>query len=220
MNLIAMRSTSTSAGGAMQRIVPPALVSLLLVSLNPATSSAFSGPLEPRISRSVLQTTAGAPVVVEARAGAALAELRRLTGFTWDQLARMFAVSKRSLHFWASGKPISPSHEERLHRALATVRKLDRGSACENRAALLTARADGQIPYDLLANEQYERLTSLLGHGNPQARKKPAPLSAAAQAARTPLLRPEQLVGALEDAVHIEPGRLLATKAIRVTRGK
>ena len=88
---------------------------------------------------------------LECEAGAVIGELRRLSGLTWDQLARLFGVSRRSVHFWASGKPMAPSNEEHLRRLLAVVRKVDRGSARANRAILLGADEDGISLFDLLA---------------------------------------------------------------------
>lgn len=164
------------------------------------------------------QTSAGASIVIADRAGAAIAELRRLSGFTWDQLARLFKVSRRSLHFWASGKAMTPSNEEHLQRLLAVVRKIDRGSASINRSALLAVQDDRTIAYDLLADEQYDRVVTLLGPGGARRVKAPK-LSAEAMAARAPR-PPEELVGALQDRVHASSGRLLAARAVQVPRRK
>jgi DNA-binding transcriptional regulator YiaG len=168
--------------------------------------------------RPVEHTTAGAAVVVAEPAGAAIGELRRLSGFTWDQLARIFNVSRRSLHFWASGKPMAPSNEEHLQRLLSVVRKIDRGSASANRAALLGVREDGSLPFDLLAAGDYERVLSQLGQGKAR-RAAPPKLSEEARAARAPR-PPEELVGALQNRIHPTSGRLRAAKAIAVSRRK
>ena len=50
----------------------------------------------------------------------AIMELRRLSGLTWEQIATLFNVARRSLHFWASGKPVNAPNEERLRRVLTT----------------------------------------------------------------------------------------------------
>jgi DNA-binding transcriptional regulator YiaG len=211
---------STSAAGAMlmRKAREPFLVGFMLAGLG--TSSAHALPAE-MVLRSLCpaaQTTAGASTLVADRVGAAIAELRRASGLTWEQLARLFDVSRRSLHFWASGKAMTPSNEERLQRLLAVVRKTDRGSANANRAALLAARDDGTLPFDLLAAGHYQRVCSLLGSGD--ARRVNVPrLSAEAMTHRSPR-PPEELVGALQDRVHAGSGRLLATKAVRVPRRK
>ena len=147
------------------------------------------------------------------------AELRRLSGFTWEQLARLFKVSRRSLHFWASGKAMTPMNEEHLQRLLAAVRKVDRGSASANRAVLLVARNDGTLPFDLLAEGQYERVVSLLHSGEAFARPRPPQLSGEAKAARAPR-RPEELVDALQDRVHRERGIARAANSVKVRSGR
>src|SRR4028119_75314 len=58
-----------------------------------------------------------------------LSKLRRLSGLTWEQLAKLFNVSRRTLHFWASGQPLSRFNEEQLNRLLEAIQYIDRGSA-------------------------------------------------------------------------------------------
>jgi DNA-binding transcriptional regulator YiaG len=211
---------STSAAGAMllRQVREPVLVGCMLAGLGTSTAYALQQDMVARSQRSVEQTTAGGTVPVAPHAGAAIGELRRLSGLTWDQLARVFNVSRRSLHFWASGKPMAPINEEHLQRVLAVVRKVDRGSASLNRAALLGVGEDGSLPFDLLTAGHYERVLSLLGPG--EARRFSLPkLSEQSRAARVPR-PPEELVGALQDRIHPASGRLRAAKAIAVSRRK
>jgi hypothetical protein len=211
---------STSAAGAMlvRQVREPMLVGCMLVGLG--TSTAYALPMDTalRAQRPVEQTTAGAPIAVSQPAGAAIGELRRLSGFTWDQLSRLFSVSRRSIHFWASGKPMTPSNEERLQRLLAVVQKVNRGSASANRTALLGVREDGRIPFDLLVAGEYEKVTTLLGSGEVR-RVRPPSLSENVRARRAPR-PPEELVGALQDRIHPTSGRLLAAKSMRIPRSK
>lgn len=131
--------------------------------------------------------------------GAAVSELRRLTGFTWDQLAKLFNVARRSLHFWASGKSLNAANEEQLFRMLAVVHKIDRGSAGENRTLLLT-ESRGKMPFDLLARGKYSEVEQLLGAGLRNPRKAIPRISPGAFAARMPR-RPDELIDALQDRV-------------------
>jgi DNA-binding transcriptional regulator YiaG len=41
----------------------------------------------------------------------AVNELRKLSGLTWEQLATLFNVSRRSVHFWASGQSLTSANE-------------------------------------------------------------------------------------------------------------
>jgi DNA-binding transcriptional regulator YiaG len=152
------------------------------------------------------QTNSGVQTQELQSSSSALMELRRISGLTWDQLARLFGVTRRSLHFWASGKPLNSANEERLHKLLATVRKLNRGSARENRSLLLSVREDGMIPYEILIEGQYETVFSLLGPGQALSRPQLSPLSIASRVARKPPT-PAELAGAMQDRVHKEVGK-------------
>lgn len=204
---------ATSAAGAMlkRQVRKPILVGFMLAGLGTSTAHALPPDV---VQRTADQTTAGASVFVAAPSGAAINELRRVSGLTWEQLARLFNVSRRSLHFWASGKPMTPSNEEHLQRLLAVVRKVDRGSASANRAMLLGVREDGSLPFDLLASGDYDRVLSLLGPGEAR-RSSPPKLSEEARAARAPR-PPEELVGALQDRIHRDGGIARAAKSVRV----
>ncbi len=206
----------TSAAGAMlvRQARGPVLVGCLLVGLGTSTGYASPADRVIRLQHPVEQTTAGAPVQTSEPTGAALGELRQLSGFTWDQLARIFNVSRRSLHFWASGKAMAASNEEHLHRLLSVMKKIDRGSARANRAALLGVREDGSLPFDLLAAGDYEGVILLLGQEEAR-RLSPSKLSERARAARTPR-RPEELIGALQDRIHREDGTVRVAKSVRV----
>ena len=78
--------------------------------------------------------------------GHAVNEIRRLSGLTWEQLGELFAVSRRSAHFWASGKPLSAANEARLMQVLDIIRGADRGDARSTRAKLFQV-SDGITPF-------------------------------------------------------------------------
>lgn len=159
------------------------------------------------------QTTSGVREQASQSSSSAIMELRRLSGLTWDQLACLFRVSPRSLHFWASGKPLTRINEEHLHRLLATIRRLDRGSAQANRALLVSALEDGSIPLDLLSEGKYDQVLSLLWPG--QVRHKPAPLSVAARLARTPP-PPEFFIATDHEPVHKEVRKARVPRVFRI----
>jgi transcriptional regulator with XRE-family HTH domain len=223
MNLVETRPRfdSTSAAGAMlvRQLREPVLVGVMLAGPGTSTEPALPAELVSRSPLPAQQTTSGVSVVLVDHDTAAIAELRRLSGFTWDQLARLFNVSRRSLHFWASGKAMTPANEEHLQRVLAVLRKMDRGSAATNRSALLSVRDDGVIPFDLLADGRYDTAAAILGHGHAVARAVRPSLSEDAKLARAPR-SPEELVGALHDRVHRETGTARAAKSVRTRSGR
>ncbi len=206
---------STSAGSPMESTLPSQVVlgeefpggpshpGTAARSLPPEDWQA--GPGDPPLLGTCACTTAEEPPPDPTDPRAALLELRRLTGLTWEQLARLFGVSRRTLHFWASGKPINARNEEHLRRLLAVLRQADRGTASENRAMLLTGQA-GNLPLDLLAERRYEAFLQLAGQGPGRRSIPKKPLSPEAREARKPP-PPKERVDALQDKAHKEIGR-------------
>lgn len=147
----------------------------------------------------------------------AVNELRKLSGLTWEQIAKTLNVSRRSLHFWASGKQLSPFNEGLLRKLLGTIRYINRGSVSENRSLLLHPVSDASIPLDLLIAGKYEEVKQLLGAGKASEKPKLKPLSSESIALRTPQ-RPEDLVDARHEPIHREVGRSRPAKTTRSQR--
>ena len=166
----------------------------------------------------VVQTNSGLTVSEVETPSAEIMELRRLSGMTWEQLARLFGVTRRTVHFWASGKTLNAANEERLRRVCAAILQIDRGSAKANRDALFTPRADGVLPFDLLQTKQYSDVVNYLGDTSQRQRPKLSPLSVAARTARLPR-NPAILVSALQEKVHRDSGKSRPARATRV-KGK
>ena len=141
----------------------------------------------------------------------AVNELRKLSGLTWEQLAYLFDVSRRSVHFWASGQPLAVTHEEKLNRILDAVQYISLGSASLNRSLLMGLGKDGRSYLELLATGEYEEVKRLLGVGNAHTKPQLAPL---APAARIPA-NPAALVDALQDPIHREVGKSRLAKSVR-----
>lgn len=93
-----------------------------------------------------------------------LAETKRLTGYSWEQLAKLLGCSRQTLHLWMEGKAISDNNRERLARLHATILYLDRGSAEENRAVMDLA-FDGSTIADLLQRSCFDDVKLLVRRG-------------------------------------------------------
>lgn len=144
----------------------------------------------------------------------ALNELRKLSGLTWEQLAKLFNVSRRSLHFWASGQSLSRFNEENLNRLLGTIRYINRGSASLNRNLLLSPGQNGRLLFDLLIAGEHEEVKRILGPGNAPKKPQLVPLSQDASMSRMPP-PPADLVDALQEPIHREVGRSRPARAAR-----
>lgn len=140
-------------------------------------------------------------------------ELRRTSGLTWDQVGLLFGVSRRSVHFWASGKPLNAANEEHLLRVLNVVRSGQRGNARATRAALFEVH-DGKTAFEMLVGQRYQDAAQLLGDRQVVRTSRPQALGIEEKLARMPL-RPENLVDAEHESVHSE---LLGARAARSLR--
>jgi hypothetical protein len=121
---------ATSAGYFMTE-QPYVIVGQILVGAGTTTIEVFRA-LAP------CQTTSGTKAAEAPSEAGALSELRRLSGLSWGQLARALGVTRRTLHFWASGKAIC-AIERRASAASPRGRALDR-SGFDDGEPLGTAR--------------------------------------------------------------------------------
>jgi transcriptional regulator with XRE-family HTH domain len=221
MTILGTAWHSTSASGAMlvREAREPAYVGIILVG--PGTSSAIADqvPHDFGVGRSPATSAGvGLPEAEASTASGEIAELRRRSGLTWDQLSRLFGVSRRALHFWASGKPMTRANEEHLQRLLAVLRRFDRGVPSATRCALMQVGVGGAAPFDLLVARRYEQ--AMMAATAREVVALPRWPSSETVAARAPL-PPEQLVEALQDRPR-ETGRAVrpaASVKVRRRRG-
>lgn len=149
----------------------------------------------------------GDDTAIEETQSTQITELRRRSGLTWDKLGELFGVDRRSVHFWASGRPMNATNREKLGRILALIRRLPTNSL-EVRAWLLSPN-DGSnvLPFDQLRQGQYEEVKIPESpSGVAFVRPKVARQVSRERAPRPP----EELVGALQDSVHRETSKLRA----------
>jgi len=214
LSLLSGFAGSTNAGGSLN--VPRFTWVVIAGTLSlPGTASALP-PADAAAAQ--LRTTSGIEVGVHRSAEAAISELRRMTGLTWEQLARLFSVTRRTVHFWASGKVMNAANEERLHRILAFVRMIDRGTASENRAALLQPGANGARPLDLLASGDYLDALAALGSGRGRVAATPSVPIGASPEPMQASPKPSALMAARHDREHVEVGRSRPAKIGRARR--
>ena len=183
------------------------VVSLVFVSLicsvvsSGTTAGVFVDPTTVRPAQS--KTDAGQVDQVEAVHAAALTELRLLTGLTWDQIASLFEVSRRAVHFWANGKPLAAAHQEHLERSLSCMKAADKGNAPVNRQALFAADTSGVAPFDLLVRKQYPEFVTAMGlHcGQKTNIRRNVPVELERRPAS-----PHLMAGAIEESAHRDAG--------------
>lgn len=75
-------------------------------------------------------------------------KLRLESGLTWDQISRLFGVSRRAVHLWASGGRMNAANEELLANLVALVEELPGVNPSEKRASILQPQPDGRSIFD------------------------------------------------------------------------
>ena len=207
--------SSTSAQGAMKHSDTHSSIGFIISLVSSGTTAsrvsddrALLAAVDRTTSGITLRAT-GSPEATQK----SISELRRLSGLTWEQLAKLFNVSRRSLHFWASGQPLSRFNEEQLNRLLEAIQYIDRGSANLNRSLLLKS-SNGNQNFDLLVAGQYEEFKKIVGCGNAPQKPQLGSLSEDALAARRPQ-NPADLVDALQEPIHREIRRSRPARAAR-----
>lgn len=73
----------------------------------------------------------------------ALTEIKRRSGLTWGQIARLFRVSRRAVHSWAGGSAVRAEHAGRVNQLLGRVRELSDLPVFKVREHLLECEATG-----------------------------------------------------------------------------
>jgi DNA-binding transcriptional regulator YiaG len=80
--------------------------------------------------------------------------LRRRSGLTWDELARIFGVTRRTLYNWSIGGQVSAAHAQALAQVIARVHEVDAGDPKLTRSRLLAPTDSGATLYTRLVQQQ------------------------------------------------------------------
>lgn len=207
----------TSALGALLRTGAVGIALLGTGVLEQATANTYSMWVEAD------STVSGPSGLLPARlpedtqsSASAILEIRRRSGLTWDELAYLFDVSRRSVHHWASGKPVSASHHRQIRRMLAAIRHIDQGEAARTRDFLLAPDASGESRLDLLSRNRFEEATARVLTGRAPVPPILTPLSESARRARRPA-PPASLLDASQDRP-VAPAKARVAAAVRVPR--
>lgn len=72
-----------------------------------------------------------------------LAKIHAESGLTWEQLAKLIGVSRRSVHFWSKGGRVNAVNHEKLNRLNRCIAALRSNSPEGRRQELFAIRGDG-----------------------------------------------------------------------------
>jgi hypothetical protein len=139
------------------------------------------------------------------RARDAIFELRRLSGLTWEELATLLEVTRRSLHLWANGGPINGVNEKHVRDLLIAMRALDRGTARENRGLLLAPLQGGGTLSELLQARRFEDAVDMAGRGP----GRPVSTTVREVGAKAGKISVVDMLGTRSDRLHTDEGTAL-----------
>jgi hypothetical protein len=129
----------------------------------------FDADVGSRLAKAAPRIATFAPVPASP-AARALTKIKQASDLTTEALAPLVGVSRRTLHLWLAGGPISQRNEERLREleeAISTIATAT-GSSCRER---LMERIPG-VPrvYDLLAEGRYDAAIARVTDASPKLR--------------------------------------------------
>jgi len=105
------------------------------------------------------------PASARTTTAASVSHLHDHSGLTWDQLGKLFGVSRRAVHMWASGKRMNARNTELLAELLRLINSAPGETAEERRAWLFAPRADGVTPIERFLDEHRRPGQPLSGSG-------------------------------------------------------
>lgn len=96
-----------------------------------------------------------APQPVQALAVAEMLRvIRRRTSLTWDHLASIFGVTRRSLHHWANGQTVAPENQHKVRNLHERVLKFGTEPVFLARATILQEYGIAQEASGLVARSE------------------------------------------------------------------
>lgn len=147
-----------------------------------------------------------------------ISELRRLSGLTWAQLAEMLGVSRRTLHFWASGQNITGENHRLLMDVLGVVRKLSVNGAQSTRTLIFTRNERGETIFERLQQRQFTKAIQIAQEiGDSESESK---TTGRRYRDNPPAASPLILANASQENVHQDVGRGKGVKVLRKKRNE
>ena len=142
----------TSAGwfDLKQGPMAPILLGIVATTIAWGPTGASAAPRTTRIAD--VGWTSGAQTQTPrtpSQLGGAVRRLKDGSGLSWQQLAEVFGVSRRALHFWAHGGNMTAANVRRLETLTADLDALGQGETRSIRATLLAPRSGQPSIYDV-----------------------------------------------------------------------
>ena len=209
------RAQGTGSNG----FVKAATSALIIVSMlgSPTTSNANLSRIVTERTSSTPSNTLYSSTTVEDVPSTArgILAIRQIANLTWDETAKVFGVSRRTVHLWANGRHPSGDQERKLNRILGILSAFQDLGPSLFREKLMASSKPGTLFFDLLCNDEFEAFQeAFLGTELPR-KFAPPPTTVEARGNTSP--SPILLLDALQDRP-IEASKSLAKKTVRFRR--
>lgn len=80
--------------------------------------------------------------------------LRQRSGLTWDELARIFGVTRRTLYNWSIGGQVSAANAQAIAEVIRSLHEIDSGDPKVTRSRLLAPTENGATLYARLIQQR------------------------------------------------------------------
>jgi hypothetical protein len=133
--------------------LPTSLLLATTLTLLPLTATSNASGDAPPADIQVMRDGSGtggfvspAPGEEPSLAAQRIVRLHIQSGLTWNELARAFGTTRRTLHNWAIGRRIGAKHVDTFRDLSLLISAHYTGNAAQTRATLITPRPDGESP--------------------------------------------------------------------------
>ena len=155
--------TQGTSAGSIVKVIGSAIVVASILS-NPGTSNGNPG-------RITIARTSAAPNNAWFSSGPSenappstargILAIRQIANLTWDETAKVFGVSRRTVHLWANGRHPSGGQERKLNRVLGILRSHQNLAPSSLRERLMASARPGTLFFDLLCIDELDNFQSL-----------------------------------------------------------
>lgn len=142
----AVRSSAAGAVIVALLLSSPTSSAMPTVRSSDRTLPVLDNPDHPKVAKEATRS--------DVSVAAAVLAIKSSSGLTWESLAEVMNVSRRTMHLWANGAPVNATNEQRLRRLEGVLAVLKGGGSAKN---LLWAAVDGQPLIDVLRAGDFDR---------------------------------------------------------------
>jgi DNA-binding transcriptional regulator YiaG len=215
MNIQAFRTSGTGTNGIV-KIISSGLVVASMLGAS-ATSNAYPTQITIERTSATPNNVGNLPGSSENTSSTArgIMAIRQIANLTWDETAKVFGVTRRTVHLWANGRHPSGDQERKLNRVLGILRSYRNIGPLMLREKLMTSAKPGILFFDLLSNDEFDTFQELFLAENEPRKYSPPSLSpeVTSYSPQPPIL----LLDALQDRP-ISAGKAISKKSIRLNR--